>query len=85
MLPDCCLSDTLYGSFLMEAWTGGPSWATHIQGLFKTHVLGARGNGGLKALQVTAKNGILALSINLGNYPCKKTTSNVQLQNLSWK
>ena len=34
---------------------GSPDWRLiHIQGLFKTHVLGARRNGGLKALQVMA-------------------------------
>ena len=56
----------------MVASYGSMDWwalhaATHIQGLFKTRVLGARGNGGLKALQVMAENRILAHSINLGN------------------
>ena len=48
-------------------------WALLGPHIFKTRVLWARGNGGLKALQVMAKYGILAHSINLGNYPCKIT------------
>ena len=59
----------------MDWW--GHVWLTHIQGLFKTRVLGARGNGGLKALQVMAIMWILAHSINLGNYPCKITMHHI--------
>ena len=43
---------------VMDWW--GHVWHLHIQGIFKTHVLGARGTGSIKALQVMAKYGILA-------------------------
>ena len=59
------------GSSLEHGLEDPPPGGLHIQGLFKTCVLGVRGNGGLKALQVTAQNMILARSINLGNYPCR--------------